>query len=446
MFKRKFLGALRVSHHKNTADMAPVKMTVPAQVLLPMDQHIGSPAVPVVKAGDEVRVGQLIAEASGAVSAPIYASVSGKVIKIEDSLSANGKTVQAIRIESDGEMTLSDGIVPPVVNDLDSLLDACRKSGIVGLGGAGFPTAIKLAALKKGNIHTVVINGAECEPYITSDARTMLDDADYVCEGIRLLQSVAPTVTKYIIGIEKNKPECIQKISEMTKNDSTVTVKSLPLLYPQGAEKIMVYNTTGIVIPEGKLPADAGIVVINVTTLAALAKYVKTGMPLVERCITVDGDAVAEPKNVIVPLGTSALDVLNFAGGLTQANCKVIMGGPMMGHALYSLSEPVVKTTNAIIALTEKESMGKKTTACIHCGRCVSVCPISLNPTSFVKALKAETVDEQMALLDDAHVNLCMECGCCTYVCPAERPLAETIRIAKNSLREYKAHQAELKQ
>ena len=261
MFKRKFLGALRVSHHKNTADMAPVKMTVPAQVLLPMDQHIGSPAVPVVKAGDEVRVGQLIAEASGAVSAPIYASVSGKVIKIEDSLSANGKTVQAIRIESDGEMTLSDGIVPPVVNDLDSLLDACRKSGIVGLGGAGFPTAIKLAALKKGNIHTVVINGAECEPYITSDARTMLDDADYVCEGIRLLQSVAPTVTKYIIGIEKNKPECIQKISEMTKNDSTVTVKSLPLLYPQGAEKIMVYNTTGIVIPEGKLPADAGIVV-----------------------------------------------------------------------------------------------------------------------------------------------------------------------------------------
>lgn len=445
MFKRKFLGNLRVPHRKNTADMSPLKMPVPTQVLLPMDQHIGSPATPVVKVGDEVRVGQLVAEASSAVSAPIYASVSGKVIKIEDCLSVNGKTVQAIRIESDGEMTPVDGIVPPVVTDIDSLIEACRKSGLVGMGGAGFPTATKLSALKNGNIHTVVINGAECEPYITSDARTMIDDAEYVCEGIRLLQSVAPTVKKYIIGVETNKPECIANLKEMTKNDPTVTVASLPLLYPQGAEKIMVYNTTGIVVPEGKFPADVGVIVINVTTLASLAKFVKTGMPLVERCITVDGDAVAEHKNVLAPIGTPVADVLNFAGGLTDPHCKVIMGGPMTGHTIHSLSEPVVKTTNAIVALTEKESMGKKTTACIHCGRCVSVCPNSLNPTAFVKALKADTVEEQMALLDEASVTLCMECGCCTYVCPAERPLAETIRIAKNSLREYKAHQAKLK-
>ena len=188
MFKRKFLGNLRVPHRKNTADMSPLKMPVPTQVLLPMDQHIGSPATPVVKVGDEVRVGQLVAEASSAVSAPIYASVSGKVIKIEDCLSVNGKTVQAIRIESDGEMTPVDGIVPPVVTDIDSLIEACRKSGLVGMGGAGFPTATKLSALKNGNIHTVVINGAECEPYITSDARTMIDDAEYVCEGIRFLR------------------------------------------------------------------------------------------------------------------------------------------------------------------------------------------------------------------------------------------------------------------
>ena len=445
MFKRKFLGNLRVPHRKNTADMAPVKMPVPPQVLLPMVQHIGSPAIPVVKVGDEVRVGQLIAEASSAVSAPIYASVSGKVIKIEDCLCVNGNTVQAIRIESDGEMTPAPGIAPFAVTDIDSLLEACCKAGLVGMGGAGFPTATKLAALKNGNIHTVIINGAECEPYITSDARTMIDDAEYVCEGIRLLQSVAPTVNKYIIGIESNKPECIANLKEMTKNDPTVTVAPLPLLYPQGAEKIMVYNTTGIVVPEGKFPADMGVVVINVTTLASLAKFVKTGMPLVERCITVDGDAVAERKNVLAPIGTPVSDVLNFAGGLTDTNCKVIMGGPMTGHTLYSLSEPVVKTTNAIVALTEKESMGKKTTACIHCGRCVSVCPNSLNPTAFVKALKAETVEEQMALLEEASINLCMQCGCCTYVCPAERPLAETICIAKNSLREYKAHQAKLK-
>ncbi len=445
MFKRKTLGNLSISHHKNTANCAPVRMSAPKEVLLPMDQHIGAPATPIVKMGDEVRVGQLVAEASGAVSAPIYASVSGKVTKIEDFLSANGKTVSAIRIESDGEMTAFEGLTPPTVTDIDSLLDACRKSGIVGMGGAGFPTATKLGVLKKGGIHTIVINGAECEPYITSDARTMLDDTDCVYEGIKLFQRVAPEVKKYVIAIEKNKPECIEALRNITKDDALVDVVPLPLLYPQGAEKIMIYNTLGVTVPEGKFPADVGVIVINVTTLASFAKYVKTGMPLVQRCITVDGNAIAKPMNVIAPIGTPVADILDFVGGLTDKNCKVILGGPMTGHALRSLSEPVVKTTNAITALTEKETLGKKMTACIHCGKCVEVCPNSLNPTAFVKALKAETVDEQMAMLQDAHVNLCMECGCCAYVCPAARPLAEQIRIAKNSLREYQAHKANLK-
>ena len=445
MLKRKFLGNLRLSHHKNTADMSPVKMTCPQEILLPMDQHIGAPATPIVKVGDEVRVGQLVAEASGAVSAPVHASVSGKVIKIEDFLSANGKIAPAIRIESDGEMTVFEGLTPHVVTDVDSLIDACRNSGIVGMGGAGFPTVAKFAALKNGNIHTVIINGAECEPYITSDARTMLDDADSVYEGIKLLQAVAPSIKKYIIGIEANKPECIRVLSETTKDDSTVSVTSLPLLYPQGAEKIMVYNTTGVVVPAGQFPADVGILVVNVTTLASLAKYVKTGMPLVERCVTVDGSAVANPQNIIAPIGTPVADVLNFAGGLTDTNCKVIMGGPMTGHAICSLSEPIVKTTNAIVALPAKETLSKKMTSCIHCGRCVDVCPNSLNPTAFVKALKAESVEEQMVMLENANVNLCMECGCCSYVCPAARPFSETIRISKNSLKEYKAHKAGLK-
>lgn len=445
MLKRKFLGNLSISHHKNTANCTPVRMSTPKEVLLPMDQHIGAPAIPVVKAGDEVRVGQLVAEASGAISAPIYASVSGKVLKIEDSLSANGKTVSAIRIESDGAMTPIDGLTPPTITDLDSLIDAARMSGIVGMGGAGFPTATKLAALKAGNINTVLINGAECEPYITSDARTMLDHTDDVYEGIKLFQKVAPSVQKIIIAIEKNKPECIKALGEITKGDATVEIKTLPLLYPQGAEKIMIYNTLGITVPEGKFPADVGVIVINVTTLATLAQYVKTGMPPVERCITVDGSAIAQPKNVIAPIGTPVCDILDFVGGLREENCKVILGGPMTGHALRSLSEPVVKTTNAITALTNTETLGKKMTACIHCGKCVDACPNSLNPTAFVKALKADTVDEQMALLEDAHVNLCMECGCCDYVCPAARPLAETIRIAKNSLKEYTAHKAGLK-
>lgn len=445
MWKRKFLGNLSISHRKNTAKLSPVKMELPKEVLLPMDQHIGAPAIPVVKAGDEVRVGQLIAEANGAVSAPVYASVSGKVIKIEDTLSANGQTVSAIRIENDGLMTVVEGLTPPTVTDLDSLLEACRQSGIVGLGGAGFPTSAKLGALKKGGIHTIVINGAECEPYITSDARTMLDDADYVYEGIKIFQKVAPEVKKYVIAIEKNKPECIEGLQSLTENDALVEVASLPLLYPQGAEKVMIYNTLGITVPEGKFPAEVGVIVINVSTLAALAKYIKTGMPLVERCVTVDGDAVANPQNLIVPIGTPVADVLEFVGGINVANCKVIMGGPMTGHTLRSLSEPVIKTTNAITILGEKETIGKKMTACIHCGKCVEACPNSLNPTAFVKALKAETVDEQMELLENACVHLCIECGCCAYVCPAARPLAEQIRVAKNSLREYRAHKANLK-
>lgn len=445
MLKRKFLGNLRISHHKNTANSAPIKMTIPQEILLPMSQHIGAPATPVVKVGDEVRVGQLVAEASSAVSAPIYASVSGKVTKIEDFLCVNGKTVPAIRIESDGAMAVADGLTPPTVTDVNSLLDACRKSGIVGLGGAGFPTATKLDVLKQGGIHTIVINGAECEPYITSDARTMLDDTDYVYKGIKLFQKVAPEVKKYVIAIEKNKPECIAALSEITKDDAMVEVVPLPLLYPQGAEKIMIHNTLGITVPAGKLPAEVGVIVMNVTTLASFAKYVETGMPLVERCITVDGTAVAQPKNVLAPIGTPVSDILQFAGGLTSTNYNVIMGGPMTGHALRSLSEPVIKTTNAITVLTEKESLGKKMTACIHCGKCVEACPNSLNPTAFVKALKAETVDEQMAMLEDACLLLCIECGCCAYVCPAARPLAEQIRIAKNSLREYQAHKANLK-
>ena len=445
MLKRKFLGNLRITHHKNTADMAPVRITPPKEVLLPMDQHIGALATPVVKVGDEVRVGQLVAEASGKISASIYASVSGKVTKIEDILRANGKTVPAIRIESDGEMTVYENITAPTVTDLDSLLDATRKSGIVGLGGAGFPTAVKLEALKKGNIHTVVFNGAECEPYITSDARTMLDESGFVYEGIKLLQTVAPTVKKFVIGIEKNKPACIQTLKDLTKDDAAVTVTPLPLLYPQGAEKILIYNTTGITVLENQLPADVGVVVINVSTIAALAKYVKTGMPLVERCITVDGSAITTPMNVIAPIGTSISDIIDFAGGLKDTHCKVILGGPMTGRAVYLLSEPVVKTTNAITALTEKETLGKKMTSCIHCGKCVESCPHFLNPTAFAKALKAESVDERMSLLEAAHLNNCMECGCCTYVCPAARPLAENIRVAKNSLREYKAHKASLK-
>ena len=444
MFGLKFLGKTHIPHNKNTAELAPVKMTSPKEVLLPMAQHIGAPATPIAKVGDEVKVGQLIAEPSGYVSSPIYSSVSGKVVKIDTYLRPDGKSVPAIRIESDGEMTVAEGITPPNVHDFNSFVEAVRSSGLVGLGGAGFPTSVKLDAVKNGDIHTIVINGAECEPYITSDTRTMLDRSEDIYDGIAVLEKYVPGIERFVFGIENNKPECIEEMARIFQDNPKVSVMPLPSLYPQGAEKVIIYNTTGLTVPEGKLPADVGVLVINVTSLAVIASYIKTGMPLVEKCVTVDGSAVKEPCNVIAPIGTSIREIIEFAGGLKEDAGKVLFGGPMMGIAACSVDEPISKTTNAITVLNVKDATERESSACIHCGRCVSACPIGLNPTAFSKALNYGT-EEKMARLEEYSVNLCMECGCCSYVCPANRPLVQNNRLGKTALREYKAHKASLK-
>jgi len=444
MFGLKFLGKTHIPHNKNTAELAPIKMTSPKEVLLPMAQHIGAPATTIVKVGDEVKVGQLIAEPSGYVSSPIYSSVSGKVVKIDTYLRPDGKSVPAIRIESDGEMTVAEGITPPNVHDFNSFVEAVRSSGLVGLGGAGFPTSVKLDAVKNGDIHTIVINGAECEPYITSDTRTMLDRSEDIYDGIAVLEKYVPGIERFVFGIENNKPECIEEMARIFQDNPKVSVMPLPSLYPQGAEKVIIYNTTGLTVPEGKLPADVGVLVINVTSLAVIASYIKTGMPLVEKCVTVDGSAVKQPCNVIAPIGTSIREIIEFAGGLKEDAGKVLFGGPMMGIAACSLDEPISKTTNAITVLNVKDATEREATACIHCGRCVSACPIGLNPTAFSKALNYGT-EEKMARLEEYSVNLCMECGCCSYVCPANRPLVQNNRLGKAALREYKAHKASLK-
>ena len=445
MFGFKFLGNTRVPHSKSTADMQPVKMASPKEVLLPMSQHLGAPATPVVKVGDEVKVGQLIAEANGFVSSPIYSSVSGKVTKIEPFTTTAGAEVSAVRIESDGLMTVCEDITAPEVTDLDSFLAAIRKSGVVGLGGAGFPTAAKLNAAKNGTIHTVVINGAECEPYLTGDTRTMLDDSKYLYEGIMLLDKYVGTVEKFYFAVEKNKPQCIEELARVFQDNPKVTISTLPSLYPQGAERVAIYNTTGTVVPEGKFPTDVGVLIMNVSTLAFIAKYIETGMPLVERCVTVDGSAVAEPKNLIVPIGTSVGDVIEAAGGLKEEAGKVLYGGPMMGNPASSLESPVIKTTGGLTVLTVKDATEPDATACIHCGKCVDACPMGLYPTNFTKALDIASTDERMARLEELSITLCMECGCCSYVCPARRPLVQNNRLAKSSYRAYKAHQATLK-
>ena len=443
---KKMLGNTHVPHRKNTAHMSPIRMSAPKEVLIPLSQHIGAPAELIVKIGDEVKVGQKIAEGVGFVSSPVHSSVSGKVKAIEDYLRADGRKAPAVRIESDGKDEMYGGICAPTVTDLQSFIGAVRESGLVGLGGAGFPTAVKLDALTKGIINTVVINGAECEPYITGDTRTMLDETEWIYRGIALLETYCEGISEYVFGIEKNKPDCIERMRDIFKDNSKVRIAPLPPKYPQGAEKIIVYNTTHRVIPEGKLPADVGVLVINVTSLAFIAKYMETGIPLVERCVTLDGSAVAEPKNIIAPIGTSVGEIIEFGGGLKAKPGKVLLGGPMMGNAISSLSEPIIKTTGAITAMNVKNSFCREETACIHCGRCVEACPMGLNPTAYTKALSIDSVEERVATLDKDKIMLCMECGCCSFVCPANRPLVQNNRLAKGEVRSYKAHSSMLKQ
>ena len=445
MFSLISMGTTRIPHHKNTANKPSVVFTDVKEILLPLSQHIGAPAIPIVKVGDTVTVGQKLAEANGYVSAPIYSSVSGKVIKIEDYLRSDGKIVSAIRIQSDGLMTKCDSISIPKVDNLEDIIIAARESGIVGLGGAGFPLSVKLDAIKKGTIDKIIINGAECEPYITSDTRTMLEDSNWIKKGVDLLVKYATNVNEIIIGIEKNKPDCIKNLTKLFAEESQVRVVKLPETYPQGGEKVIIYNTVNRIVPEGKLPADVGVIVINVTTLAILAKYIYTGEPLISRRITIDGSAVSEPQNVIAPIGVSLGELIEFAGGLKAKAGKVVYGGPMMGICASSLDEPTLKTTGGITVFNVNDSISAEPTACIHCGRCIRSCPLRLSPIIFADAVSRESREEQIAILEKNKVMLCMECGCCSYVCPANRRLVQNNRIGKSILREHMAHINNLK-
>lgn len=424
------LHGVHVPHKKNTAAMPAVRMDTPSTVTIPMAMHIGRPALPTVKVGDHVDVGTLIGEQDGRISSPVYASVSGKVTKVGDVLLSNGSVAPAVTIESDGEMTVSETVKAPTVETREDFVAALRMSGIVGLGGAGFPTYVKFDVEDPAKIEELIINGAECEPYITSDTRTMIDDAEDIAYAIRAIEKYVG-VKKIIIGIENNKKEAIACMQELAKADEHVTVKVLPSLYPQGGEKVLVYHTTGKVIPTGKLPLDVGCIVSNCSTIASIGKYLKTGMPLVEKCITVDGSAVKDPKNVIVPIGTSLSDVFAYCGGFKEDPAKVLYGGPMMGIAVPNLEVPVLKNTNAVLALGKKETLSKKVTACLRCGDCARHCPFSLDPCAIALAYKKRNVAE----LEKLHVETCMECGSCAYNCPAARPIIETHRLAKALVR-----------
>ena len=426
------LHGIKVQHKKNTADSKPVRLPVPDEICIPMSMHIGKPAKVIVKRGDTVKVGQVIGERDGFLSVPVHASVSGTVSKVDSITMSTGQKVPAVFIKSDGLNEVCESIAPPEVSDFKSFVDAIELSGVVGLGGAGFPTFVKLNVNNLDKIEEVVINAAECEPYITSDTRTMLDKPDYVFKAIEAGKKYMG-VKHFIIGIEDNKKEAIKVMKEYAAKTDGVEVKVLPSIYPQGGEKVLVYNTTGKVIPKGGLPLDVGVIVVNVTTLAFCAEYMETGMPLIEKCVTVDGSAVKEPANVIAPIGTPIEKLFEACGGFKSEPAKIIYGGPMMGIAVPSVETPVLKMTNAVIAMDEKEAAPPKTTPCINCGNCLRHCPFKLDPKGIMSAYNIGDGEALEAL----NVDLCMECGCCSYVCPAKRPLVQTNKLAKVKLREY---------
>lgn len=425
------LHGVKVPHRKNTANCAAVRITAPKTVTLLTAMHIGKPAAPVVKVGDHVDVGTLVARQDGFISSPVYSSVSGKVTKIADVLTSAGRHVPAIVIESDGENTVAPEIAPPTVDSKEEFIEAVKQSGLVGLGGAGFPTYVKFMTDKK--IDYLVINGTECEPYITSDTRTMVDDAAEIENAINIIDKYFD-IPNYVIGIEDNKKEAIAKMKEVAARNSKLSVKVLPSKYPQGGEKVLVYSTTGRVIKAGTLPADSGCIVINCTTLAFISRYLKTGMPLIEKVVTVAGGAVKEPKNVLAPIGTSLQDMFDFCGGFTSDPVKVLYGGPMMGITVPSLDAPVLKQTNAILALTNKEAKAPEQTACIRCGTCASVCPFGIDPAAIARGYELGNYEN----LGKYGLEVCMECGCCSFSCPASRPLVQINKMAKPAYKKYK--------
>ncbi|MGI6586032.1 MAG: electron transport complex subunit RsxC [Lutisporaceae bacterium] len=428
-----FKGGTHPPDSKKATESLPIeRANEPKVVVIPMQQHIGAPCEPIVQIGDEVKVGQKIGEAKGFVSVPVHSSVSGKVTAVEPRLYSGGMAVPCIVIESDMQNIVSDQVVPK--GDLtglsaEDIKNIIKEAGIVGMGGATFPTHVKLAPPPDKKVDTVILNGAECEPYLTSDHRLMLEYPENVVFGLQALMK-ALGVKKGYIGIETNKPDAIEKVFEAAKDVADIEVVALKTKYPQGAEKQLIYACTGREVPSGGLPADAGVVVNNVGTAAAVAKAIKTGMPLIERIVTVTGAGVNSPKNLLVKIGTSFRDIIEQCGGLKGKVGKVIAGGPMMGITQFSLDIPAIKGTSGILVLSEEEARLPEPSNCIKCGKCVETCPINLMPVNISMYSLANRHDQAEAL----NAMDCIECGSCSYVCPAKRPLVDSIRVSKREI------------
>lgn len=433
-----FFGGIHPNDRKAATNKKPIeKLPPPAQVVIPMSMHIGAPCTPCVAVGDHVTVGQKVGEASAFVSSPVHASVSGTVVAVEPRPHFSGVNVMSVVIENDFNDTPYPGQKPaenPGKLNAEQLAEIAKEAGIVGMGGATFPTHVKISS-SVGKVDTVIINASECEPYITSDHRLLLEYPEEVIGGAEILARVFG-VDRVHIGIEANKTNAAELLQmHIQEQKAPVVVDILHTRYPQGAEKQLCQSITGRQVPPGALPAAIGCAVFNVVTTAALYRAVYEGTPVTHRIVTVSGSGVMEPKNLYCPIGTPVAELLDACGGVRKNTFKILMGGPMMGNAQYDMSVPVGKGTNAILAFSDKEECTIENPACIRCGKCMSVCPMHLQPVFMYQYERAGMLEE----LEKANVLDCVECGACTYICPGRLHLVQTFRAGKQKINNARA-------
>ena len=422
-----FFGGVHPKYNKEMSTQEPVLQTIaPKVVVIPMQQHIGAPCVPLVQVGDTVKRGQKIGDAEG-LCVPVHASVSGTVVAIERRPHPTAGSALAVVIENDFQDT---AVTNPLPATEDEILGAIREAGIVGMGGAAFPGNVK-ALSAMGNVDTLIANGCECEPYITADDTLLRTNPEQVLEGMMILAKIL-LPERIVLAVEDNKAQAIEKLKALEEKYPKIHIKVLPTLYPQGAEKQLCQSVTGREVLPGKLPVSVGCAVFNVSTFAAIYRAVKLGMPLTQRIVTVSGEAISKPQNFIVPMGTPFEVLVKAAGGLNDKTERVISGGPMMGFAQSNLEAPVVKATNSILCLMKDENGAAENPVCLRCGKCVEACPMRLQPLYMYRYVNANRLDqlERLNLMD------CMECGCCAFTCPGKLPLVEKFRLGKKMMRE----------
>lgn len=428
-----FKGGIHTYEGKELSESKPVQVLQPkGEMVFPLSQHIGAPAKPLVAAGDQVLVGQKIGEAGGFISACVISSVSGTVKTIEPRMVANGSMVMSIIVDNDGKYQEAEGFGKqrdPKSLSKEEIRDIVKEAGIVGLGGAGFPTHVKLTPKDETKIDTIIVNGAECEPYLTSDYRMMLEEPESIIKGLNIILQLFDNA-KGVIGIEDNKPEAIRVMTELVKDEPRITVCPLKTKYPQGGERALIYAVTGRKINSSMLPADVGCIVDNVDTVISIYNAVANSTPLIRRIVTVTGDAIANPQNYNVRTGTNYAELLEASGGFKTEPEKVISGGPMMGQALFNMNIPVTKTSSALTCMSKDEVALSAPTACIRCGRCVNVCPSRVVPQMMMQAAMRSDIDT-FVKLDGME---CCECGCCAYACPAKLPLTQAFKEMRKTV------------